>query len=206
MEVLTSQPKKKQNKKKKNAQKTFKPIDPNYCEFKKAEKKFRLYKDYITDFSELLSFSENCDISSLPIEKKVISGFTVYKFLDPQGSYLVKNFMEIPEQIHLTMKCLNEYHAKPYRTNLFIYENEGNSINNFENSKSKDQMPYGEEEKLENSKSKDQMPHEEEKLQTDEQNKEIDNEKSCVESFLSTAYNKERYLINYLPYLYLSTQ
>lgn len=124
MEIIKNPQPKKSKKKNKNKAKTYKPIDPSYSEFKKAEKKFRIYKDFITDFSGLLDFSENLDISNLPIEKKEIKGLTVYKFLDPAGVYLIKDFLTIPEQINITMKCLNEYHKKPYRTNLFIYENE----------------------------------------------------------------------------------
>lgn len=120
---------KKHKKKSKNQAKTFKPIDSSYSEFKKAEKKFRIYKDFITDFSGLLDFTDKIDISSLPIEKKTIKGLAVYKFLDPQGVYLVKDFLTIPEQLNITLRCLNEYHKKPYRTNLFIYENNEQNLN-----------------------------------------------------------------------------
>lgn len=131
MEAAIVVPQKKKHKKKnKNQPKTFKPIDSSYSEFKKAEKKYRIYKDFITDFSGLLDFTETLDISPLPIEKKKIKGLTVYKFLEPQGVYLVKDFLSIPEQLTITLRCLNEYHKKPYRTNLFIYENNDKSENN----------------------------------------------------------------------------
>ena len=184
MEAIT-QPKKKQYKKKKNAQKTFKQIDPTFPEFKQAEKKYRLYKDFITDFSGLLTFSENFDVSPYSIEKKEIGGLTVFKFLEPQGAYLVKNFMDIPEQIHLTMKCLNEYNRKPYRTNLFIYENDAKTNQNDENNKN-------------GTEDKQIQKEEEEKLQI--QNKE--EEEKTYNNDLGP-YNKEKfYVCDYSRYCF----
>lgn len=130
MEAIIKKSQKQKSKKKKNIEKTFKPLDPSFCEFKKAEKKYKIYNDYLTDFSELLDFSKPIDLSSLPIERKNLNGFQVYKFLEPEGIYLIKKFLTIPEQLLITIKCLNEYSKKPYRTNLFIYENDNqNNIN-----------------------------------------------------------------------------
>ena len=171
-------PSKKQSKKKKNLEKTFKPVDPSFCEFKKSEKKYRMYQDFLTDFSSLLDFSKNIDISSLPIEKKLIKGLTVYKFLDPEGVYLVKDFLTFEEQILITMKCLNEYNKKPYRNNLFIYD---------EKTEDKPIKLYSE------VKKEEEKPSSEEKKEEKSPEKPFSEEKAIEESM---PYNKERYYIN----------
>ena len=213
---------KKQSKKKKNLEKSFKQIDPSYSEFKQAEKKYRLYKDYITDFSSLLDFSiSNIDISKLPIQKLNIKGTIVYKFDDPEGVYLIKDFLNIPEQLNITLKCLNEYHKKPYRTNLFIYEGEEekkqmekiqekivkNEENKFDSEETSNLKDVHNGEKTGNDEKNENLTEKEKNSQKNEENQNIQkNEKQenslkkdydpYLEDKSSEPYNKERFYIN----------
>ena len=136
-----------------NKQKKRKDIPPklnleSFSEFKKSEKFYRAYKGGTTDFSQLLDVNnpglnlEAHGITQLPVE-----GMRVYKLDFPAGVYIVKKFLTVREQLDITKKCLNEYHKKPYRTNLYIYEKKplaenGEKVNieNSEESKTNNEM------------------------------------------------------------------
>jgi alkylated DNA repair protein alkB family protein 1 len=99
-----------------------------FSEFKKAEKHYRYYIKKKTDFSELIDLSNYsskyetiCKPSEIkdPKTGKIYPG---YNFLQPEGVHVIKNFLTIEEQLMFCQKCLNEYHKKPNRTNLYIYE------------------------------------------------------------------------------------
>lgn len=103
--------------------------DPhNFSEFKKSEKKYRHYLKKETDFSEVIdlnkydsSMANICTKSEItdPVTNK---SYVMFRFSFPPGLCVIKNVLTIPEQLDLTKKCLNEYHKKPNRTNLYIYE------------------------------------------------------------------------------------
>lgn len=48
----------------------------------------------------------------------VIDGAEVVKLPEPEGAYLVKNFMSVKEQLQIGYEALNHYINRPYRTNL----------------------------------------------------------------------------------------
>jgi len=105
--------------------------DPNnFSEFKKSEKKYRHYLKKQTDFSEIIDLNkydssmESICTKSEVTDKSTNKQYTVFKFKFPEGLYVIKNFLTIPEQLHLSKKCINEYHKKPNRTNLYIYDEE----------------------------------------------------------------------------------
>ena len=99
-----------------------------FSEFKKSEKKYRFYQKKKTDFSELIDLSNykpEYEKICKPIEikdPKTSKIYEGYEFFFPEGVILIRDFLTIEEQIKFCKNCLNEYHKKPNRTNLFIYE------------------------------------------------------------------------------------
>ena len=102
----------------------------NWPEFKKAEKHYKIYQKKKTDFSELVDlrkpedyskYNKICDEFEI-IDPRTNRKLKAYKFHFPQGTYLIKDYLPIADQLDLTKRCLNEYIKKPHRTNLFIYE------------------------------------------------------------------------------------
>ncbi|KAM3139762.1 hypothetical protein pb186bvf_008220 [Paramecium bursaria] len=106
----------KKNKAKNNKEIVYQNLNP----FKAEEKKYKLYKDQITDFSELV------DVTALSEEElnvnQIVKIGSTYRFPHPQGVYLVKEFLSFEDQIRIAQLCLNDYILPPYRTNLFIYD------------------------------------------------------------------------------------
>jgi len=107
--------------------------DPNnYSEFKKSEKQFRHFLKKQTDFTGMIdlnkydsSMEDICTKSTL-VDSATNKSFEVFKFNFPEGLYVIKNFLTIPEQLALSKKCINDYYKKPNRTNLYIYDPEFN--------------------------------------------------------------------------------
>ena len=106
-----------------------------FSEFKKSEKKYRIYLKKTTDFSEVIDLNKY-DQSLEDICKKTMvedtannKKYEMFTFNFPEGLYVIKDLLTIPEQILLTKKCVNDYHKKPNRTNLHIYEKEGKKDN-----------------------------------------------------------------------------
>ncbi len=101
-----------------------------FSEFKQSEKQFRHYLKKKTDFSGLIdlnkydsSMESICTKSSI-LDTSTNKSYSVFKFNFPEGLYVIKNFLTIHEQLELSKKCINEYHKKPNRTNLYIYDEE----------------------------------------------------------------------------------
>lgn len=97
-----------------------------FSAFKKKEKLFKYFTDKPTDFSECLDLNKLPEESKLekfsvvhPRTGKTIRGF---KFPEPSGLIVLKQYTEIPLQLEVCRKALNEYMRKPHRTNLYIYE------------------------------------------------------------------------------------
>jgi len=115
----------------KQEQEDAKDTDPkNWPEFKKAEKKYRLYQKKTTDFSELIDLSKYdknmgsiCEKFELK-DKKTNKTYEAFKFFFPEGLYVVRDFLPIEDQLEVSKRCLNEYHKKPNRTNMYIYDPE----------------------------------------------------------------------------------
>jgi alkylated DNA repair protein alkB homolog 1 len=109
--------------------------DPSlFSAFKKAEKKYRAYNKKTTDFSQLLDLNKwDENLKSVCTKQEIIDPdtnkvYNCFEFAFPQGLFVIKDFLTIEEQITTTLRCLNEYHKKPHRTNMYIYEepNEAN--------------------------------------------------------------------------------
>ena len=102
----------------------------NWPEFKKSEKKYRFYQKKTTDFSEVIdldkydkkmeSICEKFEITDPKTQQKL----KAFKFFFPEGLYVIKDCLSIEDQLYIAKKCLNEYHKKPHRTNMYIYEPE----------------------------------------------------------------------------------
>jgi len=99
-----------------------------FSEFKKSEKHYRYYVKKKTDFTDLIDLSNYtpkyekiCKPIDI-IDPKTSNTYQGYKFFFPEGVVVIKNFLSIEEQINSCKKCLNDYHKKPNRTNLYIYE------------------------------------------------------------------------------------
>jgi len=107
--------------------------DPNnFSEFKKSEKQFRHFLKKKTDFTGMIdlnkydsSMEDICTKSTL-VDSATNKSFEVFKFNFPEGCFVIKNFLTIPEQLALSKRCINEYYKKPNRTNLYIYDPEFN--------------------------------------------------------------------------------
>lgn len=105
--------------------------DPSlYSAFKKAEKKYRAYNKKTTDLSQLLDLNkwdkslENICKKFEIVDPETQKVYQAFEFDFPQGLFVIKDFLTIQEQIDTSLKCLNLYHKKPNRTNLYIYDPE----------------------------------------------------------------------------------
>ena len=47
-----------------------------------------------------------------------VDGYKVYVLEEPEGAFLVKDFVSVREQFVLGFQALNQYIFRPYRTNL----------------------------------------------------------------------------------------
>ena len=94
--------------------------------FKKVEKKYKLYQNKQTDFSDLIDFEKNIpdDCTKLNLtHPETNQPLVAYKFdSNPEGLIVIKNYFSLKQQIEIAHKALNEYIFDPFRTNLFIYE------------------------------------------------------------------------------------
>jgi hypothetical protein len=93
--------------------------------FKMAEKKYKLYQNKKTDFSNLIDFETVIPDQAVkldlihPVTKQPLNA---YMFTDPEGLIVIKNYFSLKEQIRMAYQALNKYIYEPYRTNLYIYE------------------------------------------------------------------------------------
>lgn len=93
--------------------------------FKRTEKNFRHYVNIKTDFSSLWRESilkEKSDLTNVNL------GYKSYYLKWPEGIYIIKGFLSIPEQLHFARKILNDYHKKPNRTNIDSLKEVDNSL------------------------------------------------------------------------------
>lgn len=99
-----------------------------FSAFKAKEKFFKYYADKKTDFSQCVnldSLDSDSKIEQFTVQHprtgKIVKGF---KFPKPSGLIVLKNYTEPYLQLELCRRAINEYHRKPHRTNLYIYEKE----------------------------------------------------------------------------------
>lgn len=104
--------------------------EASFPAFKKREKQYKYFVDKKTDFSEMIDLNQSPLNPAWKIEEfsvvHPITGTSVkgYRFPKPSGLIILKNYTEIERQLFICRKSLNEYHRKPHRTNLFIYQKE----------------------------------------------------------------------------------
>jgi len=75
--------------------------------FKLSEKKYRLYDNIQTDFSEVIDLNQAKDLEKLGIVATVKNNQRIFHFGFPQGFYIIKGFLSIKEQIEVGKACLN---------------------------------------------------------------------------------------------------
>ena len=100
----------------------------SFSAFKAKEKLYKYYAEKQTDFSQCIDLK--CIDNDLKIEKfkmihphtgKEVQGF---KFPKPSGLIILKQYTDPRLQLELCRKAINEYHRRPHRTNLYIYDKE----------------------------------------------------------------------------------
>jgi len=64
------------------------------------------------------------------LSKLNINNKEVYKLKFPDGVYIVKNYLSLQEQLEIGKQALNDFIKPPYRTNLFIYEEDWKDLKN----------------------------------------------------------------------------
>lgn len=94
--------------------------------FKKIEKKYKRYQNKETDFSNLINFEtvfpEEGEATKLDLVHPVTQEKLVaYKFNEPEGLIVIKNYFSLEQQVEIAHEAINEYIFDPFRTNLFIY-------------------------------------------------------------------------------------
>jgi DNA alkylation damage repair protein AlkB len=104
--------------------------EANFSAFKKREKQYKYFVDRKTDFSGMIDLNNSKLDPALNIEEFVVihpktqKSVRGYRFPKPSGLIVLKEYTEIERQLFICRKALNEYHRKPHRTNLFIYDKE----------------------------------------------------------------------------------
>lgn len=108
----------------------------SFNEFKKSEKKFKYYVNKETDWTELVELTdEGKKKEQTKLIWEGIKEFSIthpktgkevkgYRFSNPEGLIVLKDYTTIEDQLTICRDSLNIYHRKPHRTNLYIYQND----------------------------------------------------------------------------------
>lgn len=95
--------------------------------FKLQEKKYRFYENHKTDFSAIVDLTKadsplisHHGFSAIKLPSH--PHLSAYKLDFPSGVYIIKNAVSIKQQLDVALNCMNSFVHRPYRTNLFIYE------------------------------------------------------------------------------------
>ncbi|KAL4512265.1 hypothetical protein ABPG72_005267 [Tetrahymena utriculariae] len=158
--------------------------------FKLLEKKYRFYQGVKTDFSGVIDFNDpKVDLAKHNITQIEMKGYRAYRLAFPSGVYVIKNALSIQKQLEVVHQCMNIYIKRPYRTNLFIYEDNPDWKETYDTSKSKE------------GKKEDEKMELEKKVEEEESKKEdLDTSKAdsmySTKSKTSKEYSLDKFLTN----------